>query len=62
MGTRLLEDWKRRLSPSSPTGVDPLDTVLEEGDPWHAPLGPAEYDAWLEETGRAAWVDPRLTD
>ena len=45
----------------SPTGVDPLDTVLEEGDPWHARWRPAEYDAWLEETGRATWVS-RVAD
>jgi choline-sulfatase len=52
----LLGDWKRSALALSATGVDPLDTVLEEGDPWHARWRPAEYDLWLEETGRATWV------
>lgn len=56
LGAGLLEDWKRSALAQSATGVDPLDTVLEEGDPWHARWRPAEYDTWLEETGRATWV------
>jgi choline-sulfatase len=62
VGTRLLEDWKMSAVAQSATGVDPLDTVLEEGDPWHARWRPAEYDAWLEETGRATWVGRLVTD
>ena len=62
VGAGLLEDWKKSAVAESPTGVDPLDTVLEEGDPWHARWRPAEYDAWLEETGRATWVSRVVTD
>jgi choline-sulfatase len=61
-GTRLLEQWKYAAVAQSPTGVDPLDTVLEEGDPWHARWRPAEYDDWLEETGRASWVSRVVAD
>jgi arylsulfatase A-like enzyme len=62
MGTRLLQEWKQSAVAQSPTGVDPLDTVLEEGDPWHARWRPAEYDDWLEETGRASWVSRAISD
>ena len=60
-GMRLLDEWRDSAVAQSATGVDPLDTVLEEGDPWHARWRPEEYDAWLEETGRGlvgriAWV------
>jgi choline-sulfatase len=56
IGAHLLEDWKQTAVAVSPTGIDPLDTVLAEGDPWHARWRPAEYDEWLEQTGRATWV------
>jgi choline-sulfatase len=56
VGMSLLESWRQTAVALSPTGVDPLDTVLEEGDPWHARWRPAEYDEWLEQTGRATWV------
>jgi arylsulfatase A-like enzyme len=56
VGASLLEHWRQSALAQSPTGVDPLDTVLEEGDPWHARWRPAEYDTWLEQTGRATWV------
>jgi arylsulfatase A-like enzyme len=54
--TDLLEEWRCTAIGRSPDAVDPLDTVLAEGDPWHARWRPAEYDEWLEQTGRASWV------
>ena len=56
VGTGLLEDWKQSALAASPSGVDPLDTVLAEGDPWHARWRPPEYDDWLRQTGRASWA------
>ncbi len=61
-GQKLLDAWKQTAVAQSATGVDPLDTVLEEGDPWHAHWRPAEYDAWLEQTGRSAWVSRVTAD
>ena len=58
----LLEDWKQSAVALSPSGVDPLDTVLQEGDPWHARWRPAEYDEWLAQTGRANWVSRVVSD
>ena len=40
VGSHLLEDWKQTAVAHSATGIDPLDTVLEEGDPSHRVGGP----------------------
>jgi arylsulfatase A-like enzyme len=53
----ILEDWHDRAMATSASGVDPLDTILREGDPWHARWIPAEYGARLRKSGRGEWID-----
>ena len=53
----LLSAWRKEALNTSLSGVDPLDTVLEEGGPWHAQLCPSDYPARLRATGRAVWAD-----
>jgi hypothetical protein len=53
----ILEDWHHRAMATSTSGVDPLDTILREGDPWHARWIPAEYGARLRKSGRGEWIE-----
>jgi len=48
--------WREACLADSPTGVDPLDTVLEEGGPWHVRGHLLEYAERLRSTGRADWA------
>jgi choline-sulfatase len=57
VATAYLARWHDDAMAASATGVDPLDTVLREGDPWHARWCPPEYAARLRETGRGEWAD-----
>jgi arylsulfatase A-like enzyme len=47
-----LVGWREGCLADSPTGVDPLDTVLEEGGPWHVRGHLLEYAERLRSTGR----------
>ncbi len=49
--------WREACLADSPTGVDPLDTVLEEGGPWHVRGHLLEYAERLRATGREEWAD-----
>ena len=55
---RTLADWREGLLRTSGHG-DPLDTVLEEGGPFHAKGRLREYCQRLEQTGRG-WAVPEL--
>jgi arylsulfatase A-like enzyme len=52
----LLMEWRREAIASSHSGIDPLDTMLDEGGPWHASLCPPWYPSRLAETGRGHWT------
>jgi choline-sulfatase len=52
----LLEQWIADIT-SAQGGVDPLDTVMAEGGPWHARHRPDGYLARLRETGRGGWAE-----
>ena len=49
--------WREAGLADSPTGVDPLDTVLEEGGPWHVRGHLLEYAERLRATDRGEWAD-----
>jgi len=56
----VLADWREACLAASPTGIDPLETVLEEGGPWHVRGRLLEYAERLRATGRAGWADTLL--
>ena len=53
----LLHEWGVDALRQSPTGVDPLWTVLHEGGPWHSRVDVEWYLDRLEGTGRGGWAD-----
>jgi choline-sulfatase len=53
----LLLEWGADALRQSPTGVDPLWTVLNEGGPWHSRVDVEWYLDRLEKTGRGGWAD-----
>jgi arylsulfatase A-like enzyme len=53
----LLADWGSAALARSPTGTDPLWTVLTGGGPWHSRVDVAWYLERLRATGRAHWAD-----
>jgi arylsulfatase A-like enzyme len=55
----VLVDWHERMMGESTTGIDPLQTVLSEGGPYHARGHLADYCKYLEETGRG-WAVAEL--
>ncbi len=55
-----LAAWREACLAASPTGVDPLDTVLEEGGPWHVRGHLLAYAERLRATGRGDWADELL--
>ena len=52
-----LESWREQAMSSMTTRVDPLETVLAEGGPWHASHCPPWYLKRLRDTDRAGWAD-----
>ena len=54
---RLLDDWHTRMMARSETGIDPLDTVLREGGPFHTRGMLERYCEHLRVTGRAHHAD-----
>jgi arylsulfatase A-like enzyme len=57
-GALLLDKWEAEMRASGP-GQDPMQTVLEEGGPYHARGHLAAYCERLEQTGRG-WAAPEL--
>ena len=53
----VMAEWGADALGRSPTGVDPLWTVLHEGGPWHARIDTTWYLERLRTTGRSAWAD-----
>ena len=53
----LLHEWQAHAMYRSPTGVDPLWTVIHEGGPWHAKGHFRRYMERLRSTGRSQWAD-----
>ena len=53
----LLLDWFDENMCSSQTGVDPMQTVLREGGPFHTRGHLAEYAEFLRRTDRAEEAD-----
>jgi arylsulfatase A-like enzyme len=53
----LLDSWLDEAFAHGPTRVDPLETVIAEGGPWHARGRPDGYFDHLRATGRGAWAD-----
>jgi len=47
-----LTKWREEMMRTSTSGVDPLDTVMEEGGPYHARGEIEAYCKRLSETGR----------
>jgi hypothetical protein len=52
-----LTRWHAQMLATSRTGVDPLDTVLREGGPYHVRGQLPAYLERLRATGRATWAD-----
>ena len=53
----LLQRWQSEMLATSRTGIDPLQTVIQEGGPFHVRGQLPGYLARLRATGRAAWAD-----
>jgi arylsulfatase A-like enzyme len=52
-----LADWGSDALARSPSGVDPLWTVLTGGGPWHSRVDVPWYLERLRSTGRGVWAD-----
>jgi arylsulfatase A-like enzyme len=55
-GADILAEWREQMMSSMPYDVDPLDTVLDEGGPFHARGYLPAYCERLEQTGRGQHV------
>lgn len=53
----LLDGWHSDAMDRSPTGIDPMWTVLHEGGPWHVRGHLSDYLVRLRDTCRAEWAD-----
>ena len=53
----LLGEWAADALSRSPTGIDPLWTVLRGGGPWHSRVDADWYLERLRSTGRGGWAD-----
>ena len=53
----LIAEFEREALARGHTGVDPLQTVLREGGPYHVRGQLAGYLARLRATGRARWAE-----
>ena len=56
-GAQLLTAWLEEQLARSPLGVDPLQTVLAEGGPYHVRGHLPDYLERLRGTGRGRWAD-----
>lgn len=54
LGKARLHDWRATMRETSTHAVDPLDTVMAEGGPFHVRDAGPEYFRRLEATGRGA--------
>lgn len=54
---RRISEWRVEMLASSVTGVDPLDTVVDEGGPFHVWGALPDYLERLRATGRAPMAD-----
>ena len=52
-----LDGWQAQAMHGHPTGIDPMQTVLEEGGPWHVRGQLPRYLKRLHETGRGAHAE-----
>lgn len=52
-----LHEWGAKALGGSPSGVDPLWAVLQDGGPWHARVDVDWYLDRLRSTGRAGWAE-----
>ena len=57
---RLLRRWHAQMMARNETGVDPMETVLREGGPYHSKGQVEGYVRRLRETGRAAGAEEIL--
>jgi len=55
-GVRILEEWHDRMMRSATTPVDPMQTVLAEGGPFHTRRQLPAYLKRLRATGRESWA------
>jgi hypothetical protein len=53
----VLGEWGAGALGRSPSGVDPLWTVLRDGGPWHSRVDGDWYLERLRATGRGQWAD-----
>jgi hypothetical protein len=53
----VLGEWSADALSRSPTGVDPLRTVLRGEGPWHSRVDTDWYLERLRSTGRGWWAD-----
>lgn len=56
-GLGLLNTWHAEAMDATGQSVDPLDTVLAEGGPWHVRGYLGSYLERLRKTGRGKWAD-----
>jgi len=56
-GLRLLEEWYTQMMSTSPSAIDPLWTVMQEGGPYHVRGWLEQYCQRLRETGRSHHAD-----
>jgi len=59
-GETKLKEWYEKEMKRSPFGVDPMETVLKEGGPYHATFRSEAFDLYLKrlrETGRESYAD-----
>ena len=51
-GLHYLNEWYDEMMKTSPTGIDPLATVIEEGGPYHTRNNSRSYMRYLKRSGR----------
>ena len=52
-----LDAWHDEMMATSETGIDPMQTVISEGGPYHTRTALEMYAGRLRETGRAHHAD-----
>ena len=52
----LLNEWHDEMMKTSPSGIDPLKTVIEEGGPYHTRTNSRSYMRYLKRSGREDMV------
>ena len=58
--SHLLESWRDNCLTTSGSGIDPMDTLMAEGGPWHVRGRLLGYAERLRVTGRSAWAEDLL--